>query len=59
MTAYFVDPSTICSVGRSAEDVEDEGPGYLLAFQNGETEDSLHYAPMTRDEADDEVKVQA
>jgi len=34
-TAYFVNPSTICSTGRSAADLEKDGTGTGLWLQNG------------------------
>jgi len=34
-TAYFVDPSTICSAGRTAADLEKQGTGTGLWFQTG------------------------
>ncbi|KAL5022525.1 hypothetical protein ScPMuIL_001680 [Solemya velum] len=35
MTAYFVDPSTICTTGRSAQAYETQGTGTNLYIQNG------------------------
>ena len=34
-TMYFVDPATICSTGRTAEEFASQGSGYMLAMQNG------------------------
>ena len=33
-TAYFVDPLIICQGGRTQEEFDAQGTGYLLAFQN-------------------------
>lgn len=35
LSAYFVDPSIICSTGRSASDFESQGTGTNLYIQNG------------------------
>jgi len=35
LTAYFVDPSVICTTGRSADDYNNQGSGNALYFQNG------------------------
>jgi len=35
LTAYFVDPSTICTTGRSAQDLSDQGTGTGLWLQYG------------------------
>uniref|UniRef100_A0A914VIG1 Uncharacterized protein n=1 Tax=Plectus sambesii TaxID=2011161 RepID=A0A914VIG1_9BILA len=35
LTAYFVDPSTICNGGRTKEDLENQGTGTGLYLQNG------------------------
>ncbi len=55
VTAYFVEPSTVCTTGRTQAEFDEQGTGYLLAFQNGPTAESLHYAPLTKEEADQEV----
>ena len=34
-TVYFVDPSTICTTGRTQAQFEEEGTGNLLAIQSG------------------------
>jgi len=50
-TAYFVDPSIICDGGRTQEDFDRDGTGYVLFFQNGETPADLYAAPLTAAEA--------
>jgi len=35
VTAYFVDPSTICTTGRTAQQFKDQGTGTGLWLQNG------------------------
>jgi charged multivesicular body protein 7 len=35
MTAYFVDPSTICTTGRTKDDLEKQGTGTGLWLQHG------------------------
>ena len=35
LTAYFVDPSTICTTGRDASSLQKEGTGVGLWLQNG------------------------
>ncbi|KAK6170277.1 hypothetical protein SNE40_018704 [Patella caerulea] len=50
MTAYFVDPSTICKTGRSSSDFEDSGTGTNLYFQNGNNPETNHML-IPRDEA--------
>ena len=51
-TAYFVDPSVICTGGRSSEEFESQGTGDRLMVQMGETPDSLVNIPLTREVAD-------
>jgi charged multivesicular body protein 7 len=50
VTAYFVDPSTICTTGRSQAEFETEGTGTQLSFQNGPTASSLMTIPMEESE---------
>ena len=53
-TAYFVDPSVICT-GRTQEEFDMEGTGNRLLFQNGPTSADTIKAPLTVDEADTNV----
>jgi len=48
LTTYFVQPSTICTTGRTAADLTTEGTGSQLFFQNGKSIDTLITAPTTR-----------
>lgn len=52
LTAYFVDPSTICQSGRSAASLKTEGTGNGLWLQNGTNpiQDSVS-VPMDEDSA--------
>lgn len=52
LTAYFVDPSTICSTGRSDDALTTGGTGSGLWIQNG---DSVLEVPQTRPEGEDAV----
>jgi len=47
-TAYFVEPSTICSTGRSEEDYKKFGTGHMLSFQVGKTPSDLMRIPMVQ-----------
>jgi charged multivesicular body protein 7 len=47
ITAYFVEPNTICTSGRTAQQLEREGTGTLLAVQTGPTPSSLMRMPLT------------
>jgi len=50
VTAYFVEPSTICSEGRSEEDFAAEGTGNSVWFQNGPSGTAdLASIPLTED----------
>jgi len=52
ITAYFVDPSTICTSGRSASDLNGaSGTGTLTQIQTGPTPASLKVLPRQRAEA--------
>jgi len=51
-TAYFVDPSLICTAGRSRAQFESQGLGDRLLFQNGPTADDHLVAPLTQEEAE-------
>ncbi|XP_071089942.1 uncharacterized protein [Haliotis cracherodii] len=46
ITAYFTDPSAICSVGRTAEMFSSEGTGTQLLIQNGSTPRNVIKIPM-------------
>ncbi|KAJ6646275.1 hypothetical protein Bhyg_01486 [Pseudolycoriella hygida] len=48
LTAYFVRPDTICTTGRSIQDLIDEGTGNGLWFQNGATPNTLINVPRMR-----------
>jgi len=48
LTAYFVDPATICTTGRLATDLTISGTGNVLYFQNGPDATTLIQAPMDR-----------
>lgn len=48
LTAYFVDPKTICTTGRANSDLTSTGTGTLLQVQNGTTPDSLLLMPRDR-----------
>jgi len=50
MTAYFVDPSIICTTGRSAADLARQGAGDRLVLQNGPGD--LINIPLTATDAD-------
>ena len=53
-TAYFVDPSVICT-GRTQEEFDMECTGNRLLFQNGPTSADTIKAPLTIEEADTNV----
>lgn len=46
VTAYFTDPSTICSAGRSKADFDKSGTGTMLAFQTGPSINDLMRIPI-------------
>jgi len=46
LTAYFVDPATICTTGRTQAEFDVEGTGNMLAFQNGPTPADLEIIPL-------------
>lgn len=48
VTAYLVDPNTICNGGRSKAEFDDEGTGNRVAFQTGPTPLSLVEAPLVQ-----------
>ncbi|XP_060588621.1 uncharacterized protein LOC132744028 [Ruditapes philippinarum] len=53
LTAYFVDPSTICNKGRSAAEFREDGTGTGLWLQNGTNPMlDLLEVPLTQNEAD-------
>ncbi|RUS88544.1 hypothetical protein EGW08_003720, partial [Elysia chlorotica] len=45
LTAYFVDPSTICTSGRTQADFDSDGTGTGLWIQNGSTPDQVTQVP--------------
>jgi hypothetical protein len=51
LTAYFVQPEIICTVGRNETDLETEGTGTGLWFQNGPTPTDLILVSKNRTEA--------
>lgn len=51
VTAYFVDPAKICTGGRTAEQLKEEGVGNQLYLQNGPTPADLVTAPLRREAA--------
>lgn len=56
-TVYFVDPSIICSTGRTQEQFDVDGTGTDILFQNGPSfaPENLIRAPYTEDEIVAEV----
>ncbi len=52
ITAYFVEPSTICSEGRTQEEFDTQGTGYAVFLQSGSNfdEDNLLPIPLTMGE---------
>jgi len=52
LTAYFVDPQTICSTGRASSDLTATGTGDILQVQNGPTPASLMLMPRDRPTAE-------
>jgi len=51
ITAYFVDPTTICTSGRSSSDLKASGTGTATQIQNGPTPADLKLLPRQRSEA--------
>jgi charged multivesicular body protein 7 len=51
LTAYFVDPQTICTTGRTGSDLTSSGTGTVLQVQNGTTPDNLLLMPRNRQTA--------
>ncbi|XP_067940980.1 uncharacterized protein [Watersipora subatra] len=45
VTAYFTDPASICTTGRTKGQFEKEGLGNMLAFQTGTTSSNLLQVP--------------
>ena len=58
LTAYFVEPSTICTTGRTEADYESQGTGYMIALQNGPTPSDIEVIPLTMEEAQENVSQQ-
>jgi len=54
LTAYLVEPSTICGAGRSAEDLSEDGTGTGLWIQNGTSASALVPVPQNRPESENE-----
>lgn len=50
-TAYFVDPTVICEVGRTQKEFDRDGTGDALFFQNGPTPKNIEAAPLSAQEA--------
>jgi len=48
LTAYFVRPDLICTTGRTAQDLIDQGTGTGLWFQNGQSPNALISVPRMR-----------
>ena len=48
---YFVEPSTICTTGRTQEEFDAQGTGYMMAMQNGPTAETLEIAPANYEDA--------
>jgi charged multivesicular body protein 7 len=51
LTAYFVDPATICTTGRNSSDLPINGTGTGLWIQDGPTALDVEEVPKTRAEA--------
>lgn len=56
-TAYFIEPSTICSTGRTETQLKSQGTLSKLYFQNGQTIEQLLKAPLLENEAQFQVKI--
>jgi charged multivesicular body protein 7 len=54
LTAYFVEPSTICTTGRSTSSLAQDGTGTGVWLQNGPTPADLLEMPLIRPESEDE-----
>ena len=55
-TAYFIDPSIICT-GRTQQDFNSQGTGYVLLFQNGPTSADIIKAPANLHEANASISI--
>jgi charged multivesicular body protein 7 len=51
LTAYFVPPATICTTGRTKDQLFTEGTGTVLVLQNGLTPSTLINVPLDRTQA--------
>jgi len=51
LTTYFVHPDTICTGGRSASDLKNQGTGTGLYFQDGPSPANVTSPPLTREKA--------
>lgn len=54
LTAYLVEPSTICTTGRTQESLAQEGTGTGLWIQNGPSAEDTVQVPQDRPESEDE-----
>jgi hypothetical protein len=54
LTVYLVQPSTICSEGRTEASLTEDGTGTGLWIQNGESADDVVEVPQDRPESEDE-----
>ena len=54
-TVYFVDPKKICNGGRTQAEFDVDGTGKKLLFQNGDRPSDHIVAPLTQQEADEDV----
>jgi len=54
LTAYVVDPSTICTTGRTEASLTEEGTGTGLWIQNGASAEDTVQVPQDRPESEDE-----
>jgi len=54
LTAYLVEPSTICTTGRTEASLTEEGTGTGLWIQNGGSAEDVVEVPQDRPESEDE-----
>ena len=54
-TVYFIDPEKICNGGRTQAEFDVDGTGKKLLFQNGNRPSDHIVAPLTQQEADEDV----
>jgi len=55
LTAYVVEPSTICTTGRTAASLTEEGTGTGIWIQNGPSADTTVQIPQNRPESENEA----